>query len=252
MFQSSPALSSGRYHNPMLIVYHAMVSILARSFERALPRRGLDDGSHFQVSILARSFERALPCDGRGDVQALSVSILARSFERALLEQLEEYTYRQMFQSSPALSSGRYMSLALQYDVPLSFQSSPALSSGRYLTAESRSVRSQGVSILARSFERALPRIRCGLGGRIGGFNPRPLFRAGATSTATTATARRPGFNPRPLFRAGATPEQSQSDWPGSSFNPRPLFRAGATALPHQSLKTWGLALVFANMLLTH
>ncbi len=83
------------------------------------------------------------------------------------------------FQSSPALSSGRYPLLPGVTSFGTSFQSSPALSSGRYP------------------------------------FRPRRV-----TSSLC--------------------------------FNPRPLFRAGATALPHQGQKTWGLALVFANLLLTH
>ncbi len=59
------------------------------------------------------------------------------------------------FQSSPALSDGRYDSLVPIVPVARLFQSSPALSDGRYMGGgDSQS--SQPVSILARPFGRAL------------------------------------------------------------------------------------------------
>jgi len=61
-----------------------------------------------KVSILARPFERALLRHLVDRVRKGNVSILARPFERALLEQIEVYRIRDVFQSSPALSSGRY------------------------------------------------------------------------------------------------------------------------------------------------
>ncbi len=60
------------------------------------------------VSILARPFERALPGDEALHMLAFFVSILARPFERALHSDDEHYAAWQEFQSSPALSSGRY------------------------------------------------------------------------------------------------------------------------------------------------
>ena len=86
-----------------------------------------------------------------------------------------------MFQSSPALSSGRYD--ATTYGSPEidPFQSSPALSSGRYVPPR-RSA--------------CCPRQ---------GFNPRPPFRAGATGMILLVGGLLLGFNPRPPFRAGAT-----------------------------------------------
>ena len=85
MFQSSPALSSGRYvlqldHDsvgrsfnprppfragattkPALTAFKIPVSILARPFERALRLLWSERGFALLVSILARPFERALP-----------------------------------------------------------------------------------------------------------------------------------------------------------------------------------------------
>ncbi len=130
------------------------------------------------------------------------------------------------------------------------------------------------VSILARPFERALrrtPRRRS----RRCCFNPRPPFRAGATvGHRVTGHRERVSILARPFERAlpyvgiaMETAKRFQSSPALSSgrycntvaevdactgFNPRPPFRAGATALPHQGQKTWGLALVFANLLQTH
>ena len=86
----------------------------------------------------------------------MPVSILARPFERALpiAQQRAEGTIT--FQSSPALSSGRYMPGRRGQPLEAVFQSSPALSSGRYAGGDC----ARGgiaVSILARPFERALP-----------------------------------------------------------------------------------------------
>ena len=84
------------------------------------------------VSILARSFERALPSSVSFQPCHFPVSILARSFERALQAHLKILPMWIEFQSSPALSSGRYR-------------------------------RTQGLNCFHIC------------------FNPRPLFRAGAT-----------------------------------------------------------------------
>ena len=159
-----------------------------------------------------------------------------------------------VFQSSPALSSGRYTTSAAIAASCHEFQSSPALSSGRYGPRLPRAHGHLQVSILARPFERALrPTARMGfLRGPC--FNPRPPFRAGATtakrSCVNTASAfqsspalssgrykaRSTGpapcstrFNPRPPFRAGATRGGRRGGFNRPCFNPRPPFRAGAT-----------------------
>jgi len=85
-----------------------------------------------------------------------AVSILARPFERALLDAFAYDEILAKFQSSPALSSGRYLNGAHGHERFEKFQSSPALSSGRY----------------AAFIEKEQ---------RIASFNPRPPFRAGAT-----------------------------------------------------------------------
>jgi len=84
------------------------------------------------VSILARPFERALRCWWERDTRSGNVSILARPFERALLQRELTEVKKSMFQSSPALSSGRYGTTQMVTDIDYQFQSSPALSSGRY------------------------------------------------------------------------------------------------------------------------
>ena len=167
---------------PHLRLPHATpsaVSILARPFERALRLCWAVVCRHIIVSILARPFERALPTGillstpclwfqsspalssgryRRSDLSVRSrccfnprppfragattatltldaayvVSILARPFERALLISARGNFGLAMFQSSPALSSGRYFARWEKADGSLMFQSSPALSSGRY------------------------------------------------------------------------------------------------------------------------
>ena len=89
------------------------------------------------------------------------VSILARPFERALPWIAVARFGNFWFQSSPALSSGRYERANMQLAYGNVFQSSPALSSGRY------SVGGPPGSWLHR-------------------FNPRPPFRAGATTCASS------------------------------------------------------------------
>ena len=157
------------------------------------------------------------------------VSILARPFERALLPVGGINSVSNTFQSSPALSSGRYLLRVCVFpeciivsilarpferalpgtvhvDAPVAvFQSSPALSSGRYLWL--------------------------GHAGHLAwaGFNPRPPFRAGATRQRSPRHSRGSCFNPRPPFRAGATREPDTATVAARGFNPRPPFRAGAT-----------------------
>ena len=59
-FQSSPALSSGRYTDAQRAGRLLTVSILARPFERALRETIIYIAPPHLVSILARPFERAL------------------------------------------------------------------------------------------------------------------------------------------------------------------------------------------------
>ena len=136
--------------------------------------------SFFGVSILARPFERALQLYVHIFRPSKRVSILARPFERALHGAIFADTQWEPFQSSPALSSGRYARVTLASQIRFLFQSSPALSSGRYIGE--------------LSIEHQLT-----------GFNPRPPFRAGATALCKPIKLRPSSFNPRPPFRAGAT-----------------------------------------------
>ena len=180
MFQSSPALSDGRYggsgdHGRM----DESVSILARPFGRALRdvaggvsleacfnprppfRTGATvwawrSGSSARVSILARPFGRALLGLRYLGKVVCAVSILARPFGRALHDAAWPCT-------------------CIDW-----------------------------VSILARPFGRALRLLtirrlfnQC--------FNPRPPFRTGATCAARILFRSCACFNPRPPFRTGAT-----------------------------------------------
>ena len=155
-----------------------------------------------------------------------------------------------MFQSSPALSSGRYSTDLDRSDYGWEFQSSPALSSGRYWEGRNDNHGGCYVSILARPFERALPWVALS-SMVISWFQSSPALSSGRYRHSMRATLSLPCFNPRPPFRAGAT-AQIIWDWQVEGrFNPRPPFRAGATALPRQGLKTPSSALVSANLLLT-
>ena len=155
-FQSTPAHSSGRYQahrfprhadhrfNPRPLIRagdtkdlalrarHLGVSIHARSFERAIPASPKTTTMPMAVSIHARSFERAIPKRQQCLRSKISVSIHARSFERAIPQQRPQRPCHQLFQSTPAHSSGRYQ---IRPDQPVT----PSV-----------------VSIHARSFERAI------------------------------------------------------------------------------------------------
>ena len=137
-FQSSPALSDGRYDGvvPYSRFHPINVSILARPFGRALLRLGSSWCLRIWVSILARPFGRALffevtalhaaimfqssPAlsDGRYSlgwwwrISPALVSILARPFGRALYDTIKMLHINRLFQSSPALSDGRYYGVA--------------------------------------------------------------------------------------------------------------------------------------------
>jgi len=178
VFQSSPALSSGRYKrreemakafesfNPRppfragatvqvaQEVRRDVVSILARPFERALagswrftprlhacftPRPPFRAGAtkldtaqynSIYVSILARPFERALLIERVTTAAAMEVSILARPFERALHRVRSARRWSVMFQSSPALSSGRYVILCPTVAVMACFNPRPPFRAG--------------------------------------------------------------------------------------------------------------------------
>ena len=108
MFQSSPALSSGRYHG--LDYAHAARSCFnpRPPFRAGATIKSLTRDDPKRVSILARPFERALQDGDRLSGAQLGVSILARPFERALPYHVSSIYKMYQFQSSPALSSGRY------------------------------------------------------------------------------------------------------------------------------------------------
>ena len=135
----------------------------------------------------------------------------------------------QVFQSSPALSSGRYPGCLPRRRLRYRFNPRPPFRAGA--TIHLRKGGGKGnVSILARPFERALlPQPTPHLP-QLFRFNPRPPFRAGATWRRARTSTRRRGFNPRPPFRAGATNNAWHDNHSMSSFNPRPPFRAGATS----------------------
>ena len=87
---------------------------------------------------------------------------------------------RQSFQSSPALSDGRYHRSGYECPEHALFQSSPALSDGRYSNSTTGATDE--------------PR-----------FNPHPPFRTGATTLLMMCGSGRYSFNPRPPFRTSAT-----------------------------------------------
>ena len=65
--------------------HHGLVSILARSGDRALLHKEAAKLENCSVSILARSGDRALPGNLAMEIESGRVSILARSGDRALL-----------------------------------------------------------------------------------------------------------------------------------------------------------------------
>ena len=140
-FQSSPALSSGRYQG-------------LSSFTS--PRICFNPRPPFRAGATANASASILVF--------IPVSILARPFERALLSHHFQYGRGGEFQSSPALSSGRYFFVRIDPAQLSRFQSSPALSSGRYA-----------------GWHGARRPVHC--------FNPRPPFRAGATNQGGVAVA---------------------------------------------------------------
>ena len=113
------------------------------------------------------------------------------------------------------------------------FQSSPTLSSGRYIGGYGVVGHGGRVSILARPEGRALLRWH-GWG---------PFFRREFQSSPVPKDGRytvhaRPhrascGFNPRPSRRTGATSYRSAHPFRLCGFNPRPSRRTGATPREH-------------------
>ncbi len=184
-FQSSPALSSGRYHprvwraaprarfNPRppfragATVSGASISSVQRGFNPRPPFRAGATGIRRCglgmecVSILARPFERALHIHVCSEQLNYLVSILARPFERALLWPDKKLIRGIRFQSSPALSSGRYLCICNPNTPYFGFNPRPPFRAGATIADASNGAH-VNVSILARPFERALrPRNMC-------------------------------------------------------------------------------------------
>ncbi len=110
-FQSSPALSSGRYEQPWQYPRRVFCFNPRPPFRAGATACRLEADEGPVVSILARPFERALQPTMALMGEAGPVSILARPFERALQVTGAPYVVSSRFQSSPALSSGRYLSV---------------------------------------------------------------------------------------------------------------------------------------------
>ena len=159
----------------------ASVSILARPFRAGATRRGWRCEQARQVSILARPFERALRC-ARPRCARSGCCFNPRPPFRAGATRLLRrcWVCRLLFQSSPALSSGRYGGSVRPKKVKSPFQSSPALSSGRYGTAIANGT-SASVFQSSPALSSGRYNSREGLGACGSCFNPRPPFRAGAT-----------------------------------------------------------------------
>ncbi|KAF0191031.1 MAG: hypothetical protein FD165_2270, partial [Gammaproteobacteria bacterium] len=131
-----------------------VVSILARSIERAqrvVMQRGRRQP---RVSILARSIERAQLIINRLQRAARRVSILARSIERAQQATYRNLSSNRRFQSSRAQSSAR--NRLLRFAVFASDGFNPRALNRARATIRAIGARLAGcVSILARSIERA-------------------------------------------------------------------------------------------------
>ena len=133
-FQSSPALSSGRYERQGVLSYLTTCFNPRPPFRAGATRVRLRFAQYAaNVSILARPFERALRafCYVTHGARCV-VSILARPFERALQAGLPLRRVKTCgFNPRPPFRAGA----TVPFDtIPgdARFQSSPALSSGRY------------------------------------------------------------------------------------------------------------------------
>ena len=148
------------------------------------------------------------------------------------------------FQSSPALSSGRYSGSRCLRRWRWCFNPRPPFRAGATHCRVPQLSRRTAVSILARPFERALLVVFAGRVFRGGGFNPRPPFRAGATARTLAWSQQYKCFNPRPPFRAGATRHGAVRVAGTPGFNPRPPFRAGATHEPIRRSDIWRVSIL--------
>ena len=179
-FNPRPPFRAGATRRDHALYLRQLVSILARPFERALHCDRLRAELEQVVSILARPFERALQPNLDPLLYPFRVSILARPFERALPAPFMRTALCLTFQSSPALSSGRYSPQWPRFACPTSFNPRPPFRAGA--TCEPLFLlRFAFVSILARPFERALHPFNRFCRSYASRFNPRPPFRAGAT-----------------------------------------------------------------------
>ena len=144
------------------------------------------------------------------------VSILARPFERALLQPTECLSDTSQFQSSPALSSGRYDVITCSLSSLDSFNPRPPFRAGATIR-------------------------RCITTPQNTRFNPRPPFRAGATEISRYR-ARATRFQSSPALSSGRYGYLSRVHFVCSGgFNPRPPFRAGATPYKTTVLPTYCL-----------
>ena len=158
MFQSSPGLLAGRDGRDGRDHGQAgHVSILARPFGRALPRRRASRGHADRVSILARPFGRARTMTQ--EIQSLEdrVSILARPFGRALRFGWHgAWSHQHSFNPRPAFWPGATLGpTGALAAVDVSILARPFGRALRHATVAER--QKENVSILARPFGRALP-----------------------------------------------------------------------------------------------
>ena len=110
-----------------------------------------------------------------------NVSILARPFERALPPRAQRVPGLVWFQSSPALSSGRYITTEYHAVAYASFNPRPPFRAGATL--------SDALTMLA-----------------LASFNPRPPFRAGATRDAGAYCGVSKWFQSSPALSSGRYP----------------------------------------------
>jgi len=103
------------------------------------------------------------------------------------------------FQSSPGLVTGRYLKDLIQTNLVQLFQSSPGLVTGRYVGFVGIGYPLGGVSILARSGDRALP--SCAASNlRFLLFQSSPGLVTGRYPWKPTNAASIARFNPRPVW----------------------------------------------------
>jgi len=156
-FQSSPGLSTGRYHKAARWRRGKRVSILARPFDRTLRRRR-------RQQIQQKQFQSS---PGLSTGRYLSMA--------------QTRMTQDGFQSSPGLSTGRYTGRQERIIAAVEFQSSPGLSTGRYAPA-GRSPGRRNFRFNPRPAFRpdaTLRNTKFVIGPRC--FNPRPAFRPDAT-----------------------------------------------------------------------